>query len=79
MQEQLKEIERSQSFQLHKSFETRLQTLEEAEKHMQKRSDLTEANVFEFRNESFTNMNQVEKIFMKKLEVLRRAIQDLCR
>lgn len=46
---------------------------------MNRRFETTEASVYEFRNESFTNINQVEKIFLKKNDVLRRAIADLCK
>lgn len=78
-QESVKEFQRSQSFQLQKSFETRLQTLEETNSQITKRMDATEACVYEFRTESFTNINHVENIFQKKNDVLRRAIADICR
>ena len=46
---------------------------------MSRRFETTEASVYEFRNESFTNINQVEQIFLKKNDVLRRAIADMCK
>jgi sulfur transfer complex TusBCD TusB component (DsrH family) len=35
--------------------------------------------VYEFRRESFTNLNEVEKIFLKKNDIIRRGIADVCK
>ena len=46
---------------------------------MQTRVDANENSVYEFRKESFTNLNEVEKIFLQKNDALRRAFAEVCR
>ena len=35
--------------------------------------------MYEFRKESFTNLNEVEKIFLQKNDGLRRAFAEVCK
>ena len=46
---------------------------------MNKKSESIESAVYEFRRESFTNLNEVEKIFLRKNDIIRRAIADMCK
>ena len=41
--------------------------------------DANENAVYEFRKESYTNMNEVEKIFLQKNDVMRRSFAEVCK
>jgi hypothetical protein len=43
------------------------------------RIEQNENGLYEFRKESFTGIHEVEKIFIKKNDMLRRAFQEICK
>ena len=45
---------------------------------MSQRLESNENAVYEFRKESFTNMHEVERILIKKNDLMKRAFTDLC-
>ena len=78
-QDGLRDLQKSTSVSMGKSHDLQLQQHNELIKQLHARVDSNEGAVYEFRKESFTNMNEVEKIFLQKNDVMRRAFADVCK
>ena len=72
-------VEKVHSLQFGQSVESQLTTLTDQYTQIHTKLDQTESAVYEFRRESFTNLNEVEKIFLKKNDIIRRAVADICK
>ena len=78
-QDGLRDLQKCTSASLGKSHDIQLHEHSELIKQLHSRVDSNEGAVYEFRKESFTNMNEVEKIFLQKNDVMRRAFAEVCK
>lgn len=67
------------SLQFGQTVESQLANLTDQYNQIHAKLEQTENAVYEFRRESFTNLNEVEKIFLKKNDIIRRAVADVCK
>jgi hypothetical protein len=65
--------------QLNQSLENQVGQCTNLVKEFNLRLDQLENATYEFRKESFTGIHEIEKIFLKKNDNLRRGLQDVCK
>lgn len=75
----MRELQRGQSAQLAKNSEIKIAKVEELTEQLHSRVDTNENLIYEFRKESFTSINEVEKLTMQRNDILRRALNEMCR